>query len=373
MSENKICVYAICKNEEQFVEQWYNSMKEADYVVVLDTGSTDNTAQKLKDLGAIVKTKVIDPWRFDTARNASMELIPEDANILVSTDLDEWLEPGWAQVLKDNWIDGVHERCIYSYAWSHLENGEPGRVFRYDKIHSRNWVWKYPVHELLWNKVTNTNLYGTSPVLDLFDYIKLHHYPDQSKSRGSYLELLKLRAKENPDDYYGLIYLAHEYYYRGYYNASIETLDNVLTTHKNECDSVEEASCYLFMGDSYTALRNYPKAIESYRTATYIEPSYREPYINLAKVLISIGKYDEAIPYLKSAIRNSVRHYSWLERDLSWTYEPYDLLCQACFYIGDKKESIVYAVKALSFEPENKRLKENLYSCINNTSEKEIL
>ena len=57
--ENKICVYAICKNEAQFVKRWYDSMKEADYIVVLDTGSTDNTVHKLKDLGVNVIYKNI--------------------------------------------------------------------------------------------------------------------------------------------------------------------------------------------------------------------------------------------------------------------------------------------------------------------------
>ena len=42
----KVCVYAICKNEEKFVDRWYNSMKEADQIFVLDTGSTDNTVNK---------------------------------------------------------------------------------------------------------------------------------------------------------------------------------------------------------------------------------------------------------------------------------------------------------------------------------------
>ena len=36
----KIIVYAISKNESKFVNRWYNSMKEADEVYVLDTGST---------------------------------------------------------------------------------------------------------------------------------------------------------------------------------------------------------------------------------------------------------------------------------------------------------------------------------------------
>ena len=43
----KIIVYAICRNEEKFIERWYESMKEADEIYVLDTGSTDNTVKLL--------------------------------------------------------------------------------------------------------------------------------------------------------------------------------------------------------------------------------------------------------------------------------------------------------------------------------------
>lgn len=46
---HKVCVYAICKNEEAFVDRWYNSMKETDDIYGLDTGSTDNTFDKLKN------------------------------------------------------------------------------------------------------------------------------------------------------------------------------------------------------------------------------------------------------------------------------------------------------------------------------------
>ena len=30
---NKICIYAICKNEAKFVDKWYESMKEADEII----------------------------------------------------------------------------------------------------------------------------------------------------------------------------------------------------------------------------------------------------------------------------------------------------------------------------------------------------
>ena len=61
----KVCVYAISKNEEKFVSRWVDSMKEADEIHVLDTGSTDNTVSKLKELGVNVVSKIISPWRFD--------------------------------------------------------------------------------------------------------------------------------------------------------------------------------------------------------------------------------------------------------------------------------------------------------------------
>jgi glycosyltransferase involved in cell wall biosynthesis len=61
--KNKICIYAMCKNEKQFVEQWLDSMSEADYIVVLDTGSTDGTYEMLKTDPRVTRCeqKIISP------------------------------------------------------------------------------------------------------------------------------------------------------------------------------------------------------------------------------------------------------------------------------------------------------------------------
>ena len=53
----RVCVYAICKNESQFVERFMDSMSEADDICVLDTGSTDDTVEKLRARGAHVEQK----------------------------------------------------------------------------------------------------------------------------------------------------------------------------------------------------------------------------------------------------------------------------------------------------------------------------
>ena len=123
MSKKKICVYAISKNEEKFVKRWYESVKEADSVYVLDTGSTDETVSILKDLGANVSVKVIKPWRFDIARNESLKLVPLDTDICVCTDLDEVFEKNWRNTLEKAWKNC--NRARYNYNWSLDEHNKP--------------------------------------------------------------------------------------------------------------------------------------------------------------------------------------------------------------------------------------------------------
>ena len=113
----KICVYAISKNEEKYVSRWVKSMKEADEIYVLDTGSTDNTVNKLQELGVNVTQKIITPWRFDIARNESLKLVPVDTDICVCTDLDEVFEPGWRKKLEEQWTKDA-TRARYNYNWS---------------------------------------------------------------------------------------------------------------------------------------------------------------------------------------------------------------------------------------------------------------
>ena len=145
----KVCVYAITKNEEKFVERWVNSMKEADKIIVLDTGSNDNTVKLLKEMGVEVHEKLFNPWRFDIARNASLNLVPEEYDICVCTDLDEVFEKGWKEKLLSVWDETV-TRVRYIYNWSFDEYGNPATTFLANKIHKRDaYKWTHPVHEVL--------------------------------------------------------------------------------------------------------------------------------------------------------------------------------------------------------------------------------
>ena len=112
LSRYKICVYAITKNEEAFVDRWMDAVNEADGVFVADTGSTDGTVARLRARGAIVHEETVTPWRFDTARNIALSHVPEDADICVSNDLDEVFEPGCAKNWKLCGCRGIRGRGI---------------------------------------------------------------------------------------------------------------------------------------------------------------------------------------------------------------------------------------------------------------------
>ena len=63
MSERlKIAVCAISKNEAQFVKRFCDSAKDADLIMIADTGSTDDTIQVARDCGATVHEICISPW-----------------------------------------------------------------------------------------------------------------------------------------------------------------------------------------------------------------------------------------------------------------------------------------------------------------------
>ena len=356
---NKICVYAICKNESQFVKKWYESVKEADEIIVVDTGSTDNTVELLKECEKVqLYQKQWHPWRFDAPRNYALSRSSKECNIFVSIDLDEVFEPNWADILRDEWVDSQHTRAIYKYAWSHTEDGSPARIFAANKIHSLDWHWQYPVHEMLSRGKDCSHL--EEETLNLWDKIFIHHFPDRAKSRSSYLPLLKKRVEEDPDgDWYGKLYLAHEYFYQGLYEDCIAFIEENLLPNKEKYNKIEVANIYYFKGNCYKELKDFPSATGAYYLGLDADSEYRENYLALADISNLTGRYNLGIAFVEDCLLLSKRRYSWLEKDTSWLSDPYDLLSVAYFYKGDYAQSYYNVTKALKLNPLDNRLQSN--------------
>jgi len=363
MKKLKICVYAITKNEEKFAERWFNSMKEADEIYVLDTGSTDDTVEVLKNLGAHVVVKKITPWRFDVARNHSLDLVPKDCDICVCTDLDEVFVSGWRNELEAVWDENT-TRIAYNYNWL-IENNVPKVNFYIEKIHSRlNYRWTHPVHEVLEYTGNKQEIKKTT------NNITVNHYPDNNKSRGSYLPLLELSVEENPNDDRNVHYLGREYMYYGKWGESIDTLIKHLnlpsaTWRDERCASMRFISrCYQNLNRIEEARMWLDKAIEE-------APYLRDPYMERALLEYRQNNLDKVKEYCLKALEIKTHQKSYINEIFSWDYTVYDLLSICYFYEKDLNNSLYYIEKALEISPDNKRLIENkklIQNSINNSN-----
>ena len=350
----KIIVYAICKNESKFVNRWMDSMTEADAVVVLDTGSSDDTVEKLRRRGATVEQAEILPWRFDTARNRSLALVPDDADICVCTDLDEVFHPGWRKLLEDAWQPGTGQ-ASYRYTWSFNSDGSEEVVFWCQKIHARkNYRWTHPVHEVL----TWVGPGAAKPIVTI-DGIQLDHHPDPNKSRGQYLPLLELSVKEDPDDDRNVHYLGREYFFYHRWEECIATLMHHLSmptaTWKDERSASMRyiAKSCLMLGDSQQARNWYLQAIAE-------APHLREPYMDLAQMLYESQEWDGVLYFTECALSITQRPRSYICEAAPWGSLPHDLRCMAFYHTGRPLQALEEARLALTLEPENSRLQGNV-------------
>ena len=351
MNNYKIAVYAICKNEEKFVDRWVDSMNEADAIYVLDTGSTDSTVEKLKKRNVFVETKEIIPWRFDEARNLSLEMIPEDYDICVCTDLDEVFVPGWRKELENLWKPNT-DRIQYNYNWSLDENNNPLVNFYIEKIHTRkNYKWTHPVHEVLTFLNGNENKITT-------DKITVNHYPDHTKSRSGYLPLLELSVKEAPDDDRNMHYLGREYMYYGKYNEAIDTLIRHLKLPKATWKA-ERCASMRFIARSYIALERYDEANMWLDKAILEAPHLRDPLIEKAYLGYILKDWNMIITCCEKALKIDFRYKSYINEPFSWDNTVYDLLSLSYFYTGNTNKALFYINKAIDMNPTDKRLIQN--------------
>lgn len=346
----KVVVYAISKNEGKFVDRWVKSMNEADEIYVLDTGSEDNTVKKLKQLGVKVKRKRITPWRFDKARNESLDLVPIDADICVCTDLDEVFEPGWRAKLESIWKEDT-TRLRYNYNWLLDDNGSPLVNFYIEKIHKRsNYRWTHPVHEIL--ESSEIERFITT------DEITLNHYPDKSKSRSSYLPLLELSVQESPNDDRNVHYLGREYMYYKKWNEAIDMLIRHLSlptaTWKDERCASER-----FIARSYKNLGRYDEAKMWLDKAIIEAPYLRDPYVEKALLAYDLKEWEDAEKYCLKALEIESHPKSYINEIFSFNGTIEDILSLCAFQKKDFEKALYWIDKALKHRPEDQRLLEN--------------
>lgn len=343
----KICVYAISKNEAQFVKRWADSARDADFLLVADTGSTDNTVDECIKNGVDVHEICITPWRFDHARNASIALIPKDIDVCVSLDLDEVLEPGWREEIERVWSDDT-TRLRYLYDWG------TGLQFYYEKIHARHgYYWHHPCHEYPRpdNRITE-NWAHTSKLL-------VTHHPDPLKSRGQYLDLLELSVKEDPKCPRNAFYYARELSFYSRWEDAIKALERYLAMPEATWKD-ERSYAMRVMAKCYEGI-NQPWVAETWLYKAAAEaPNTREPWCAMAQTYYNAHRWLDCYAAAMRALSINNRELVYTSDPAAWGYQPHDFAAIAAYRLGLKDVALEQGQKALDLAPNDERLQDNL-------------
>lgn len=348
----KIAVYTIAKNELQFCEAWARSAADADYRIVADTGSTDGTQDALRALGVTVTDISVVPWRFDVARNLSLAAVPDDADICITLDMDEQLQPGWRQAVEAAWVPGT-TRLHYRYVWNWNPDGTPGITFLGERAHARQgYFWKHPVHETL------------KPVAGLEERhvytedCQIHHHADNTKPRSQYLPLLEMAAAESPEDDRCSHYLGREFMYYGRYHDAI----NELTRHLSLPSALwvdERAASYRYLGRCHEALGDNRSAKRSYLHACGEQPDSREPWYEMAEFCRKQEDWLGGVYAIQQCLITPECVTSYLSDPRCRGAGPYDTGAVCAWYAGMKDLAAAWMREALDRSPNDRRLQSN--------------
>jgi len=348
----KIAVYAICLNEEKFVDRFMDAIGDADEIVIADTGSTDGTIAAFRRRGVKPHRIRIKPWRFDVARNAALSLVSEDVDICVSLDLDEIIMPGWRRVLESAWRRANLNHIYYTHAWSRDVTGLWHNLLD-NRIHARHgFVWRYPCHECV------AAAAGVPEEIGIVRHLVIEHHPDPTKDRSSYLPLLELAAKEDPDDPRHAFFLGREYFYRERYEDALRQLTRFLAMAG---DGWLGFACAArrHMAVARERLGDADAALAAFRAAAAAAPAIRGPQVDLAWALYQREAwaecYETALKAL--ALPEEVTEYG-CDTDTGVLAEDMASICG--WRLGHLEQALILGRQAMAKAPQVERIRKNV-------------
>ena len=350
-----LSVCLIVKNEEEVLERCLSCISRfADEIIVVDTGSTDDTLNICGKFPVKLSTFI---WTddFSAARNYSFERATMDYIFWMDAD----------DILKEEDIAAMHalknslSKDVYflKYDYSQDETGTSLCVLYRERI-VRNigvYRWRYPVHEVIeCNDAPSKEFLG---ITITHQRTPKGHAADKTRN----LEILKkhISSSEYRDDPRMWYYLGKEYDDHGYavegldaYKKSLEIGTGWIEDRVWAC--IRIARCYHGLGnrEAYAYASSYAKQ------AIKLDPRMAEPYFILGRLAFEDELYEEAIFWFEKCIRPVPDILSPVDQ-FSYSLYPFTHLTFCYDAMKDYQRAAYYNEKALALKPDDAGLLHN--------------
>jgi protein-tyrosine-phosphatase len=232
-SKMKVTLYAIAKNEEKNIEKFLENAEKFDDVVVVDTGSTDNTVQLLRnaDIKVYEHSQTREEFDFSVARNQALSYVETDWAFALdfNEDVDEFYPEGFG-VIANEFTTFNHLRFD--------DNGTDEPV-QSNEVHTRlhrtkNYTWVNAVHEV--PNFISTEEYPNEVGVDTTIKItkKIHKSVDKELF---YFSICEREHKKDPTNWYWIWFIFNHYYNVQNFQKALEYGQEFLNVSKPYFDS----------------------------------------------------------------------------------------------------------------------------------------
>lgn len=333
MEYPSISLCMIVKNEQLWLEQCLKSIKSITAeMIVVDTGSTDDTVQIAKRFDAHLLTFA---WQDDFAAARNFSLQQAKGDWILVLDADEVIAQNQLKMLQELTLDPSKAYLLTQRHYSNdhrLSDFKPVRgeypewEFDYGGYFESSLVRLFPnragiqyrgkVHELVEHSIKELGRHQI-----VHSRVILHHYGHtprarQMREKGElYTPLGEAKLGEDPKDWKSYFELGVEHNVNGKLDESAKALMKAAELNPNYL------STWVNLGYVQCELAMYEQAAKSLLIALKIDPRSAEAFCNLGVVFLRVGQFQKAQQSFINAIKlkpNYVNAYCNLGKALSY-------------------------------------------------------
>lgn len=358
----------IARNEAENLPRLLRSIEGAfDRVVLLDTGSTDDTVEVFSSWALRQET---DGWGFDVAEfewcdDFAAARIAAD-RLLYTGTTEDLAEPVvalcdvgcWADC--DDTIEGAQNLrglaasmpssvaaliADYIYARDHLGN-VVCTLKRERLVRAGHGEWVGRVHEaqLIHN--------GACMPVDPRTVKWVHHKgPDAAPSSPRNLRILRAWVKEEPENPRVLAYLGTEEAAMGRHKRALGFFRRYLKTPADWDD--ERAQVHRKLVSCLIALDRAEEAMTVALDAFRVHPGWTDNFLSMAEACYSLGEHEKAIHWAKEVLRRGQPDTLLILGPLDYVLQPRVVLAGALGALGRIEEAVEVASEALRIMPDH--------------------